>query len=215
MKKVVFTLAIAFLASASNAQTVQDLFTHSDLPVVWLGIDYSHVQLVGDMSQFGGAGMKGVGEVRERYMPAWNRLILAESSKYDIAGMLRKDEVEYDIDMIMAVNATVPLENMEKTKANVYSEEDLKRFVESYDVHDKNGIGILLIAESLNKFHEEAAYHFVAISLPSKTLLFHDKLLGKPRGFGLRNYWGGSIYDVVKQIKRSKYRVWKKQVQAE
>lgn len=215
MRGLIFALAFVFYASATHAQTVQDLFTHSGVPVVWLGIDYSHVQLVGDMAQFGGAGMKGAKDVRDLYVPAWNRLILSESSKYDISGMLRKDGVEYDIDMISAVNAAAALEDMEKTKAIIYTEEDLKRFVEFYDVHDKAGIGVLLVAESLNKFQEEAAFHFVAISLPSKTLLFHDRIQGKPRGFGLRNYWAGAIYDVVKQIKSNKYRAWKRQVQAE
>ncbi|MFT4679987.1 MAG: hypothetical protein ACI9HG_002106, partial [Flavobacteriales bacterium] len=32
----------------------------------------------------------------------------------------------------------------------------------------------------------------------------------KPMGFGLRNYWAGSIYSVIKQIKSSEYMSWKR-----
>lgn len=212
--RVIFFLALLFLSAHAKAQTAEDIFTHSGVPIVWLGVDYSHVQLVGDMAQFGGAGMKGPKEIRERYMPAWNRLVVGETSRYDIAGMLRKDEVDYDIAMISALNATTPLEDMEAFQASAYSGEDVGEFIARYNVQDKTGIGVLLIAESLDKFKEEATYHFVAISLPGKNILLQERLVGKPRGFGLRNYWAGSIYDVIKQIKGRKYRVWKKQYQS-
>jgi hypothetical protein len=44
--------------------------------------------------------------------------------------------------------------------------------------------------------------------MKTKELLIHERLKEKPSGFGLRNYWAGSIYRVIKEIKKNCYNVW-------
>jgi len=124
--------------------------------------------------------------------------------------MLRLDSLIYDIDMIMKVNYDTPLNDMESYNTPNYTENDIKSFISSYKTSDKEGIGILFLAESLNKTREEGVFHFVVINLKTKELLFHERLNGKPRGFGLRNYWAGSIYKIIKEIKNYRYEVWKR-----
>ena len=97
---------------------------------------------------------------------------------------------------------------MESYNTPNYSKKDIETFVSLYDTKEKSGIGILFLAESLNKSMKEAYYHFVAIDMKTKEILFHERLRGKPKGFGLRNYWAGSIYSVIKEIKNEWYKVW-------
>ena len=64
------------------------------------------------------------------------------------------------------------------------------------------------MAESLNKSLKEAYFHFVAIDMKTKKILIYDRLREKPKGFGLRNYWAGSIYRFIKEIKKERYDIW-------
>lgn len=78
-----------------------------DIQITWLGIDYSHPKIIGEWSQFNGAGDYTPGEVRDKYYPAWNNLILAESEKYNLKEMIRQDDINIDIGMILERNAAV------------------------------------------------------------------------------------------------------------
>jgi hypothetical protein len=202
-------LLCSFSAFCVHAQTAKDLFEHSKVEVSWLGIDFSHVKLIGEFAQFYSAGDKSVVQIKDIYFPGWNQLVLHESSKYDIRGMLRKDTIKYDIDMVMAINSRAPLEDLESYNNPNYTEKDILNFVSEYSFDQVHGIGVMLIAECLNKNYEEAYFHFVALNLPSKQLLIHERIRGEPGGFGLRNYWAGAIHDVMKSIKNKYYRIWK------
>lgn len=211
MKKPFITLFILLIAVVGNAQTAADLFKSDGPKVTWLGVDYSHVKLIGDFSEYGTSGDKSAVEIRDKFFSSWNNLILAEPKKYDIAGMLNKTDVTNDIAMIMKINNKADVEDMEVYDDPNYTLEDIKKFIAEYDTQGKDGIGVAFIAESMNKNSMEAYYHFVAINMNTKELLVHDRLLGKPMGFGLRNYWAGSIYSVIKDVKKSQYKKWKKQ----
>lgn len=191
------------------SQNREDLFSSNDVKISWLGIDFSHVQLIGDFSQFFSAGEKSTVQIRDEFFPKWNDLILSEPEKYDIKGMLRKGNINYDINMIMEINSKSALEDMESYNTPNYTIDSIKSIVATYDIKNKNGIGILFIAESLNKNSEEAYFHFVALNMVTKELLIHERLRGEPRGFGLRNYWAGAIYGIIKDIKKVHYKNWK------
>lgn len=194
-----------------KAQTVADLFTKSETEIYWLGIDFSHVKLIGDFSQFGESGSVGVITIRNKYFPGWNELVLNESTKYDVAGMFRKPEMKLDTDGITTINSNASVESMEEDAEPNYKKEDIQGFVKKYDFGVKAGIGVLFVAESLNKNRESGKYHFVALNLATNEILLHEVFEGKAGGFGLRNYWAHSYYDVIVEIRDSKYKAWKKQ----
>jgi hypothetical protein len=201
---------IAFTSSGLLlAQDAKDLFQKSDQEIIWLGVDFSHVKLIGTFAQFFGAGEKGPEQIRDIYFPAWNKLILDERSKYDIKGMFRKEHIMYETNMITEINSKCDIENLETQNAPNYSLEEIQGFMENYNLPTNSGIGLLFIAESLSKSDEEACFHFVAIRNADKKILIHERLKGKPSGFGLRNYWAGSIYSIIKDIKGNRYQAWK------
>ena len=47
--------------------------------------------------------------------------------------------------------------------------------------------------------------------ISTKKILLTQLMIGKPTGAGLRNYWIGAIYDILKQIDNYQYRKWVKQ----
>lgn len=209
--KILLSLIVLLFWVAGYAQKAEDLFVSGNTKVSWLGIDFSHVKLIGQFAQFGSAGEKNPTQIKSVYFPAWNNLIPNEREKYDIAGMLRKDHVFYDLDMIAAINANAPTEELETYNAPRYSREDIEKFISGYDTSGKEGIGVLFVAEALNKASTEAWFHFVAINMTTKEILIHDRIKGTPSGIGIRNYWAGAIHDVITQISKNRYRHWKSQ----
>lgn len=210
--KAIFTLFLLLFLNRTQAQTAKDLFTASDVKISWLGIDFSHVKLIGDFAQFNDAGQKSVVDIKDQYFPAWNKLIVSEQDKYDLKGMLRKENIIYDIDMITNINAKAPVEEMEAQNTPDYSLTDIEKFIKKLTIKNKDGIGILMIAESLNKNAVEAYFHFVAINMSTKEILIHERIKSEPSGFGIRNYWAGSIYQVIKKIKVTYYKRWKSEL---
>lgn len=208
-KNQLITCLLSLFVLIGHSQTKEDLFKPSNIKVSWLGIDFSHVKLIGEFSQFADAGNKSSFQIRDQYFPGWNNLILSEPDKYDIKGMLRKSDVYYDIDMIMSLNSTTAIENLESNNNPNYGRDDINDFVTAYNIKNIEGIGVLFIAESLNKNTGQGLFHFVAINLKTKEVLIHERLIGEPGGFGLRNYWGRSIYNIMKEIKTYHYNKWK------
>jgi hypothetical protein len=209
MRQFCILLISFFISFSIRAQEASDLFVSSDTKISWLGVDYSHVKLIGSFAQFFNSGDKSVNQLKDEYFLGWNNLVLNEPNKYDIKGMLRKSNLYIDVDMIMKINSDANLEDIESYNVPNYSTTFIDSIVSQYPVQGKSGIGILFIAEALNKPGEEAFYHFVAMNMETNQVLIQERLRGEPRGFGLRNYWAGSLYDVIKQIEKQKYRLWK------
>jgi hypothetical protein len=209
MKNIVFTLFLLPLVFSAIAQDAQDLFK-PEVPVTWLGIDYSHCKLIGNFAEFAEAGRRSTWQIRDSYFPKWNAIIMTEPEKYDVRGMLRRGDIGFDLEMVTNLNASTPLAEMEVFTPVIYSEEDIRSFVSQYEFKDKTGIGLVLICESLNKISPEAWYHFVAIDRSTGKVLLHERLRGQPKGFGLRNYWANSIHYVIRNIQEYYYWEWKK-----
>jgi hypothetical protein len=209
MKKTLLFSLLFLHSFLLHAQTAQDVFNNTNYTYTWLGIDYSHVKLIGDFSQFKEAGEVSPARIKNIYFPAWNNIVLNERTKYDIGLALRKTNIQYDITEVTTKNAETPLEQLEDVNAPFYSEEKIQEFVNSYAFTDKNGVGILFIAESLSKSSEEAYYHVVLINLSTKQILIHDRIKGEPSGIGLRNYWISTVYRVIKKIEKTQYKTWK------
>jgi hypothetical protein len=209
MKKISLLLIIILATFAAHAQTAKDIFSTSSYTYTWLGIDYSHVKLIGDFSQFQEIGEVSPAKLKNTYFHSWNNLVLNERTKYDIGLALRKKNIQYDISEAIVKNAETSLEDLAAINAPFYNEAKIQEFVSGYSFKDKNGIGILFIAESLNKSSEEAYYHVVLINLSTKQILIQDRIKGEPSGIGLRNYWAATVYHVMKKIEKTQYKAWK------
>ena len=211
MKKVVYLITVFSLISCFGiSQKIEDLFTKSETKITWLGIDFSHVKLIGEFSQFAEAGATGAAVIKDKYFSGWNNLILNEYEKYNIEGMIRKENINLNISGIEKINNKTAIEDLESDDQPNYLKEDIALFIKKYNFEEKAGIGLLMVADYLNKTREEAKYHFVAINLTNNEVLLYESFVTKPGGFGLRNYWAKTFYDVIISIRDVKYKYWKK-----
>ena len=144
---------------------------------------------------------------------AWNKLMLDEADKYNIKKMFNLREIQNDISVITSVNSQANTNEMKAEGAPNYSLSNITSFAGSYPSFGLSGIGIVFIAEFISKNEKEGFYHVVAINLANNEVLFSERLRGEPGGLGFRNYWAGSVLEVIltirKKLQESEVQVFK------
>lgn len=209
MRRIFFISACVIMSGISFSQTPSDVFNPGSQSFYWLGIDFSHVKTIGDFTQFGEAGAVDAYQIKTQYFPSWNNLVLSEPEKFDIKGMFKLDNLENDIEMIAKINAETNTSEMQASSSPNYTEDNIKSFVSSYNTSGKSGIGLVFIAEALDKNTPEGWFHVVAINMGTKDVLVWERVKAKPAGFGVRNYWAGAVAAIIKEAKKSYYKSWK------
>jgi len=206
MKKLFLLIVIAFIAYNGNAQTRADIF--GSTPITWLGMDFTHVKFIGNANQFKDAGTVTSRDMRAKYFPAWNDLFIAEQKKFDVAGAVNRDNVSY---------ATEVTENANNKDKGEYFTDNLSdyqlldadkigKLVSKYDFKGKDGLGMLFFVEGMNKDKAEASMWVTFVNMGSKTVLLTNQVTGDAGGFGFRNYWAKSFYNVLNDINLKKWR---------
>jgi hypothetical protein len=178
--------------------------------ITYLGIDFSKVKLIGSFNQFAEAGSTGPLLIKNKYFDAWNNIVLNESKKYDVAWIFRKETIKMDIVEMSGINSKTELEAIEAEITPKYSVDFIKNHVSNYKFNEKEGFGILFIAESLDKNAQEGIYHFVILNLKNNEIIIHERLIERAGGIGLRNYWARTIFEAILELQEVKYKSWKK-----
>lgn len=131
-----------------------------------------------------------------------NRLLVTESDKYDFAKVLRK-RVNIVVSPMIALHEECRFDDM-LTLDKVYNNVDCEAVVNGYKLKESVGTGVVLIAKWLDKAVGEGVYELIVFDVASRQIVYRKEAVGSARGFGLRNYWAGSVYDVLKG-RRVKY----------
>lgn len=191
------------------SQSVNDIF-EKDTPIVFLGLDLSGAKFIGDRERYGSES-----DIRT-LMNSWNTLIETEKQKFNIAGMLGKDKVDYNIDITRNHNNELEISDMltDKISDHIHlRKENIMEIVAGYDFEKATGIGLMLNVESFNKTNVEALVWFTFIDLASKEVMFTERLSEPPGGLGMRNYWANAVYGMITKVKKKEYEMWRKKYQ--
>tara|TARA_B110000285_G_scaffold208885_1_gene249432 strand:+ start:1175 stop:1816 length:642 start_codon:yes stop_codon:yes gene_type:complete len=209
MKNLIL-IPLCFIVYNCFSQAPVDIFTTSDYNYTYLGIDYSHSKFNGDFSQFNEAGTKGFVTIKSEYFTAWNGVVYNEQEKYNLKDALRKEHINYELEDVRLINENTVVENMEGSTVT-FSKSDIQEFINNSKYTVTDGIGIMFIAEYLDKNRVEACFHFVMINMISRDVLIHERIVNKPGGFGLRNYWIRPVFLSIEKIRKSLYKGWQKE----
>jgi hypothetical protein len=206
MKQIKTLFMLLLVASFASAQDRSDVFKH-ETKIIWLGLDFSEAKLIGDRERLGSES-----DIKH-LMEAWNNLIINEGEKYDLAKAFDKATVERNIQPTLDNNAGLDglslVSNSEKDYLHL-TKDGVAKIVSGYSYKGNTGVGLMFNIESFSKINEEASLWVTFIDINSKQVLFTERLTGKPKGFGLRNFWGGAIYGILEQIKKKEYENWRK-----
>lgn len=194
MKKVllaVFCFSISVLCFGQNAKVQEDI-----KDVTFFGVDFSL------------AKSYGTAETISQFTEAFQRingLFITEAQKYDVAKYFKKNVTETAVRQLEDVNQNIDKDTFFANSGTYeISEKELAEEIKSLPLNEAKGTGLIFVAELLNKPNNQGTYHIVFFDIASREILDTWKASGKAKGFGLRNYWAGSIYDIMQNLKMKK-----------
>jgi hypothetical protein len=204
MKPLVSVTILLLLSQSAICQRARDVFD-PQMPIIWLGLDFSQVRFIGDYAEFGTV------DDAKKLIVALNDLMLSEPEKYDVGKMLGKQKSEQRLDVTMVHNNGLDVATLMADSLGSHSHlkaQDIQRIISEYDFKGCTGIGLMFNIESFNKPLAEGLVWVTFINLNTKEILFTERLGEDPSGFGIRNYWAGSIYHVISRVKKRELKAW-------
>jgi hypothetical protein len=187
-----------------TAQTLKEFFNSSEVPLTYLGIDFTQARLYND------AGAN-VMDIRSRLYAQINQLTVNEKKKYDVSEAFSKSNVTNDISLTLEKNTKIDAEKIidSKQPADRLKKADIETIVKGYSFEGKKGIGLLIVMENMDKAASQASMFYTLIDMSTKKVLFTERLSGEAGGIGFRNLWARPIANTLIAIKKSKYKEWK------
>lgn len=207
MKKywIIIALFLSLSVSAFAQKGMSKIFDPKT-QLVFLGLDFTQARFIGK------DGFKDSYKLKTYYLTNWNTLLEEEYGKYNLPQVaLNAKKYKTETSDLILLNDGI--QNIEERIINgSYSidEKIVKKSIKNYDLTLKDGIGIALVVESFNKPLEKAIYWVTFINLSNGNMLYTERMEASANGFGLRNFWAGSVEDLIQQIKIGRYRVWKR-----
>ena len=174
--------------------------------IVFLGLDFTQAKFIGE------EGFKDPYKLKTYYLSNWNALLEEEYAKYNLPlNSLKARHYETNTSDLMVLNDEIEdIEDAIINGSHYIDDKDVQKSVRKYKLSDNKGIGVSFVVESFNSSLEKAIIWVTFVNMSNGTLLYTERMEGKAEGFGLRNFWAGSIYDIIEQIRLSRYKVWKR-----
>ena len=202
---IVFMLSILFSFSGVS-QDKADVF-NPNTEITWLGLDFTGAKFIGDRERLGSES-----DIRH-LIDAINELMVKEADKYNVAAAIQKKKVENAIEVTNEHNAELDVLTMISSEGNDHihlNPSEVEGIIAGYDFKGKTGIGLIFNVESFNKLIEEGSFWITFVNLGNKEVLFTERLTAPPSGFGMRNFWAGSVNGVLAKIKKKEFENWRR-----
>ncbi|MDI3320101.1 hypothetical protein [Pinibacter soli] len=202
---LIFSVLLAVFSIGSvyaQTPTPKDVFT-TDLPITYLGIDFSNSKLIGDT-------VISLTDLPTKF-EAINGVPVNEAKKYDIGTALKKTHVTNDLSAVKEQNDKIdPSKFLSGNDADYarFKEADISKIVSKYNFKGRSGVGVVFIAEGLTKRQEKASLWVTFVDMKTNKVIYTERMEGKAGGFGYRNYWVKTVWNVIEEIKKHKDEEW-------
>ena len=158
--------------------------------VTWFGVDFTNAKFT--------LVTEDPAIIVDQYLKAINSLIIQEPEKFDIKKYFMKSEVTYSINSALENNSKIDPTRLVINDEYKLAPEEIRNVIKKYQNENKSGLGLIFIAENLNKISQTGSYYVCFFDIATKEIIDSRRMEGKAAGFGFRNYWAGSIYNVMK-----------------
>lgn len=177
--------------------------------ITWLGIDFSK-------AKFTRKGFEYPQEVLEHYMVAWNMLIISDQKRYDIRLSFRKPIMQYDLSAVTKKNKTIKISQLLSNNINVadfYTETDVIQYIEQQTFPQNTAYALTVVVEAFDAKTKIAALWPILLKTDDSTVVLCEKFLKEPGGFGIKNYWGRTFYNLFFDINKYAFSRWENAIQ--
>lgn len=180
----------------------------SDREILWLGINFSQ-------AKFTRQGLDFSQEIMQHYFQDWNRLILNDQKKYDIRMSFRKPIMQYDLSLVTKINKTAKASNILVSNLglkDMLNEDMLRKYVAQYSFPTTLRFALIFVVESFDSMAKTASIWVIILQTADSEVVLCEKFMKTPGGFGARNYWARTFYNLLFDIKNHDYLRWENMV---
>ncbi len=177
--------------------------------ILWVGINFSK-------AKFTRNGFDFTQEIMQHYFHEWNMLILNDQKKYDIRMSFRKPVMEYNLSTITKLNKTVKIGELITRNIgtkDVYSDDRMVEYLSGLSLPKTLPFALMFVVESFDASVKTAAIWVTITKTDTQEVVLCEKFLKKPAGFGTRNYWARTFYNVFFDIQSQSFMRWENMVQ--
>lgn len=167
-----------------------------ETPVVYYGIDFTLSKFIGS------SGFNDPAHIVDKYLDGINQKIVREQDKYDMGIFFKRRDYDVDLEMLSGRNRSINPYDIVINSSHSISEAQIRELVSSYNPKAQEGIGLVIVMESLNKLREQATMHFTFFDIKTKEVIHVREVSAEPSGFGITNYWMKPVYNALKDLKR-------------
>ncbi|MFO7671829.1 MAG: hypothetical protein R6W31_19375 [Bacteroidales bacterium] len=192
MKKLTLFILIGtlwFSCQAAGPSQVTD-------ELVWFGIDYTLVKFIGTSDQF-----SDLPKIQSYYFRSWNELILAEKDKYDLNSAFSMATIHYNMENTILRSEQRVMDGIVQHNDYTIDEDQVKNVVSLNLDPSVNQVGAIFVMETLNKTEEISTMWLAVFNIASGEILYMRKYSGAVGGFGFRNYYAKSYYNVIQNLR--------------
>ena len=177
--------------------------------ILWVGINFSK-------AKFTREGFDYPQEVLQHYFHEWNMLILNDQKKYDIRMSFRKPRMQYDLSVVTRLNKSTKINDILTRRiniSNVFTDERMCEYAAGLPLPSNSAYALSFWVESFDAMVKTAAIWVVITKTETREVVLCEKFLKKPAGFGVRNYWARTFYNVFYDIQSAAFLRWENMVQ--
>jgi hypothetical protein len=169
--------------------------------VVWAGLDYSLVRMVGP------GDFTDAAAIFPGMLDTWNSLFLVEMMDKargavgkpltpDVAGVTARNR---SASVKQVVPAIGPEDGTAKTHLTA---EELAKAVRDCSLVSRKGVGLVFVVDRLVKPEQLGALYIVFFDVATREVLASERKIYKAGGFGFRNYWFRIPKSAVNDLKK-------------
>lgn len=176
--------------------------------ILWTGIIFSKAHFTRGVLDF-------TQSVFQRYMHDWNMMIINDQKKYDIRMSFRKPVMQYDLSLATKLNKSMKFTQVVRNRIAskyVLDDEQVREYFSQLEYPKSLKFALSLMVESFDDASKVAAIWVVLVKTETNEVVLCEKFLKVPHGFGIRNYWARTFYNVLFDIKSSSFLRWENMV---
>ena len=197
MRALLTLFAVVTLAAVSAWSPVAA--AQDPAPVRCYGIDYGLVHMVGTED------FRDPGAIFPGYLDKWN-VLLRDEQVDDLNKRLKRTvtlELEHLASLHRAANPETQIvrNDLIGITKEYLAAPDIEARVRSYQLQQQAGLGLVFIADQLNKPERQGCYWVTFFDAGTKQVKSTERRCGRASGFGFRNYWFGTIKDVISSLR--------------
>jgi hypothetical protein len=215
---------LVFFGQSLTAQTLKEFFNDGNVPLMYLGIDFTRTKLIDDANA-------NTSDIKDRQYAGLNDIIVQEAKKYDVKKAFRRNNsVDHDLGPVIKRNQTINIDQIKSTTTgdfHRFTADSVAAVISQLDLSGKKGIGLVIVMEALSKSEKMAASWYTFVDMSTKKVLATDRIESKVGGggpfphppgpgdrpdfygSGWRNYWASTVKNAIEMIEKSRYNDWR------